>query len=99
MVYYPINLNLNGKKVVVVGGGRIAERKITGLIEAMAVVTVISPKLTLELMEYARDGKMIWKEKDFTAEDIQDAFLVIAATNHPEINLCGKKGSGTPSAY
>ena len=31
--------------------------------------------------------KLIWKEKDFTAEDIEDAFLVIAATNQPEINL------------
>ena len=93
MVYYPINLNLNGRKVVVIGGGRIAERKIMGLIEAMAVVTVISPKLTLELMEYAEEGKLIWKEKDFTAEDIQDAFLVIAATNQPEINLAIKKAA------
>ena len=63
MVYYPINLNLNGRKVVVIGGGRIAERKITGLIEAMAVVTVISPKLTPELMKYAEEGKITWKEK------------------------------------
>ena len=93
MVYYPINLNLNGRKVVVIGGGRIAERKITGLIEAMAVVTVVSPKLTPELMMYAEEGKLIWKEKDFTAEDIQDAFLVIAATNQPEINLAIKKAA------
>ena len=93
MVYYPINLNLNGRKVVVIGGGRIAERKITGLIEAMAVVTVISPKLTPELMRYAEEGKLTWKEKDFTAEDIQDAFLVIAATNQPEINHAVKKAA------
>jgi precorrin-2 dehydrogenase / sirohydrochlorin ferrochelatase len=93
MVYYPINLNLNGRKVVVIGGGRIAERKITGLIEAMAVVTVISPKLTIELTEYAEEGKITWKERDFTAEDIQDAFLVIAATNQPETNLSVKKAA------
>ena len=93
MVYYPINLNLHGRKVVVIGGGRIAERKITGLIEAMAAVTVVSPKLTPELMMYAEEGKLIWKEKDFTAEDIQDAFLVIAATNQPEINLAIKKAA------
>ena len=79
------------EKVVVIGGGRIAERKITGLIEAMAVVTVISPKLTPELTEYAEEGKINWKKKDFTADDIQDAFLVIAATNKPEINLAVKK--------
>jgi precorrin-2 dehydrogenase / sirohydrochlorin ferrochelatase len=93
MVYYPINLNLNGRKVVVIGGGRIAERKITGLIEAMAVVTVVSPKLTPELIMYAEEGKLIWKEKDFTAEDIQDNFLVIAATNQPETNLSVKKAA------
>jgi precorrin-2 dehydrogenase / sirohydrochlorin ferrochelatase len=93
MVYYPINLNLNGRKVVVIGGGRIAERKITGLIEAMAVVTVISPKLTIELTEYAEEGKITWKKRDFTAEDIQDAFLVIAATNQPETNLSVKKAA------
>ena len=93
MVYYPINLNLNGRKVVVIGGGRIAERKITGLIEAMAFVTVVSPKLTPELIMYAEEGKLIWKEKDFTAEDIQDAFLVIAATNQPKINLSIKKAA------
>jgi precorrin-2 dehydrogenase / sirohydrochlorin ferrochelatase len=93
MVYYPINLNLNRRKVVVIGGGRIAERKITGLIEAMAVVTVISPKLTIELTEYAEEGKITWKKMDFTAEDIQDAFLVIAATNQPETNLSVKKAA------
>ena len=74
-------------------GGEIAERKIMGLIEARAVVTVISPKLTLKLMEYAEEGKFIWKEKEFTAEDIQDAFLVIAATNHSEINHAVKKAA------
>ena len=93
MVYYPINLNLNGRKVVVVGGGRIAERKITRLIEAMAVVTVISPKITPELIRYGEEGKITWKEKDFIAEDIQDAFLVIAATNKPEINHAVKKAA------
>src|SRR5438445_3621751 len=93
MVYYPINLNLNGRKVVVVGGGRIAERKITGLIEAMAAVTVISPKITPELIRYREEGKITWKEKDFTANDIQDAFLVIAATNNPEINHAVKKAA------
>jgi len=93
MVYYPINLNLNGRKVVVIGGGRIAERKVMGLIEAMAVVTVVSPKLTPELMMYAEEGKITWKKRDFTAEDIQDAFLVIAATNQSEINLSIKKAA------
>lgn len=86
MGYYPISLNLDGKKVVVIGGGKIAKRKITGLIEARADITVVSPELTHELNEYAQAGKINWKKKDFSAFDIRDAFLIIAATNQPEIN-------------
>ncbi len=49
MNYYPAFLNLKGKKAVVVGGGRIAERKVLTLLKAGADVTVISPRLTEKL--------------------------------------------------
>ena len=81
MVYYPINLDLNGKKVVVVGGGKVAERKITGLIEAMAVVTVISPKLTLELTEYAKEGK-VYKQR----EENGDGYVFIEEVGQDEFD-------------
>src|SRR3954454_4532967 len=93
MSYYPINLNLDGKKVVVIGGGKIAERKITGLMETRADITVISLELTYRLNEYAQAGKITWKEKDFTDLDIQDAFLIIAATNQREVNLAVQKAA------
>lgn len=86
MDYYPINLNLDGKKVVVIGGGKIAQRKVTGLMETGADITVISPALTHQLNEYVQTGEINWQKKDFSTHDIQDAFLIIAATNQPEIN-------------
>jgi precorrin-2 dehydrogenase/sirohydrochlorin ferrochelatase len=93
MSYYPINLDLDGKKVVVIGGGKIAERKITGLMETRADITVISLELTYRLNEYAQAGKITWKEKGFTDLDIQDAFLIIAATNQREVNLAVQKAA------
>jgi precorrin-2 dehydrogenase / sirohydrochlorin ferrochelatase len=93
MDYYPINLNLNGKKVVVIGGGKVAQRKIVGLMETKADITVVSPELTHQLNEYAQAGKITWKKKDFFASDIQDAFLIIAATNQSEINLSVQKAA------
>ena len=93
MDYYPINLNLNGKKVVVIGGGKIAQRKIAGLIETRADITVVSPELTPQLNEYAQAGVITWRKKDFSVLDIQEAFLIIAATNQPEINLAVQKAA------
>src|SRR4051812_8214039 len=93
MDYYPINLNLTGKKVVVIGGGKVAQRKIIGLIETRADITVVSPELTYQLNEYAQAGKITWKKKEFFASDIQDAFLIIAATNQSEINLSVQKAA------
>jgi len=91
MVYYPVNLNLNGKKAVVIGGGKVAERKIKGLIDSSANITVVSPELTQRLNDYVQTGEITWKQKVFSASDIQEAFLIIAATNHPEINLIVRK--------
>ena len=91
MVYYPVSLDLKGKKAVVIGGGKIAQRKITGLIEAEADITVVSPELTAHLHEFVQAGKLMWKKKVFSAEDIQGAFLIIAASNDPEVNLAVKK--------
>ncbi|MCQ6275189.1 NAD(P)-binding protein [Bacillus sp. V3B] len=93
MDYYPINLRLDGKKAVVIGGGKIAQRKVVGLMEARADITVISPELTDQLKGYAQAGVITWKKKAFSARDIQDAFLIIAATNQPEINLSVQKAA------
>ncbi len=81
------------KRVVVIGGGKVAERKIQGLIEAKARVTVVSPNLTEKLNQCCLEGKITWKKKNFSAEDIRDAFLIIAAVNDPEVSLAVKKAA------
>jgi precorrin-2 dehydrogenase / sirohydrochlorin ferrochelatase len=91
MKNYPIHLNVSGKKAVVIGGGKIAARKIMRLLEAGAKIVVISPELTNSLMDYEAKGEIEWRNKHFSPADIEDAFLIIAATNHPEINLAVKK--------
>ncbi|WP_284036823.1 NAD(P)-binding protein [Neobacillus sp. 114] len=84
--YYPIMLKLEGKKVVVAGGGKVAERKVKGLLETGAAITVISPESTPVIQHLAHEGKITWKQKSFAKLDIQEAFLIIAATNDPHTN-------------
>lgn len=79
-------LRLEGKKVVVAGGGKVAERKVTGLLGTGASIIVISPNATENLKELAGNGMIEWIEKSFDKEDIEGAFLIFAATNDNELN-------------
>ncbi|WP_163526503.1 NAD(P)-binding protein [Halobacillus ihumii] len=86
MSLIPIMLSLEGKKVVVVGGGKVAKRKIDSLLMSKAQLTVISPNLTDELHSYYETGSIEWKQKNFTPADIEEAFLIVAATNSESVN-------------
>lgn len=84
--YYPLMLNLTGKKVVMIGGGAVAARKMGTLLEAKAEITVVSPELHENIIA-AVDGNLItWKQKYFEPADLANAFLIIAATNQAAIN-------------
>lgn len=85
-VYYPIFLNLSGKKAVVIGGGKVAERKIPPLIKARAQVTVISPKITRKIEQMKGHGKLNHVPRSYRRGDLREAFLVIAATASPSVN-------------
>ncbi|OCA85831.1 siroheme synthase [Bacillus sp. FJAT-27225] len=84
---YPIFLELKGRTAVVIGGGKVAARKAAGLAEAGAKVTVVSPELTPELNAMAVEGRMVWRKKAFSPEDLEGGFLIIAATDNPKTNL------------
>ncbi|MFD1957650.1 bifunctional precorrin-2 dehydrogenase/sirohydrochlorin ferrochelatase [Paenibacillus thailandensis] len=85
--YYPIMLQLRGKRCVVVGGGSVAERKVAGLLEAGAdSVTVVSPALTERLERLAAAGEIGYVRKRYAEPDINGAALVIAATDDPQVN-------------
>lgn len=81
MKYYPIFLNIEGKRCVVIGGGRVAKRKIEGLLRAGANVVVISPNLDEELKKM-----VLWIEREYKDGDLDGAFIAIAATNNEEVN-------------
>lgn len=84
---YPICLTqLGGALVVVVGGGRVAQRKVAGLLAANAMVRVISPTLTQPLMARVGRGEIDWLSRPYRSGDLEGAHLVFAATNQREIN-------------
>lgn len=86
MNYYPAFLNLKGKKAIIVGGGKIAERKALTLIKAGANVTVISPQLSLRLQKEKGAQRIRHKSRAYRRGDLKGSFLVIAATDSPEVN-------------
>jgi siroheme synthase-like protein len=86
MSLFPIFVRLQGRLVVVVGGGGVAEGKIAGLLAAGARVRVISPVITPELAEWVRDRKIDWLPKVFEPGDLKGAYLAIAATSAPGVN-------------
>ncbi len=83
---YPIMVDITNKQVVVVGGGKVAERKIRGLQEANANVIVVAPEVTEYIQQLANGGALVWRKKYFSPGDLEDAFLIIAATNNREVN-------------
>ena len=83
---FPISLRLAERRVVVVGGGAVAERRVRALIEAGARVTVISPSLTRQLAQWAESGEIVWTARLFAFGDCAGAFLAFAATDDAGIN-------------
>jgi precorrin-2 dehydrogenase/sirohydrochlorin ferrochelatase len=84
--YYPVFLDLRGKPCVVVGGGRVAERKALALLAAGARLTVVSPALTVRLRKEKDGGRLRHVERAFRPGDLRGAFLVIAATDDEKVN-------------
>ena len=83
---YPVDLRVAGEPAVVVGGGRVATRKVTHLLNAGAKVTVVSPELDEPLAERAKAGEITWEAKDYETGDLADARVVIACTDDPAVN-------------
>lgn len=86
MKYYPIAVKLKDKKVVVVGGGSVAERKVLGLLGAGARVKVISPEMTGRLKLLAKKKKISWIKNTVKPGDLCYADIVIAATSDRGVN-------------
>lgn len=83
---YAVMLKLEGKKAVVVGGGKVAYRKVSGLLQAGSVVIVISPVLHESMHALVQQQRLIWQARTFEEADVADAFVVVAATNDRAVN-------------
>ncbi len=87
MGYYPLFIELDGKRCVVVGGGGVAERKVMGLLSAGAQVTVISPRITRGLKTLVKNRAIHHIQRGFRGQDLDGVFLVIGATSSKDTNL------------
>jgi precorrin-2 dehydrogenase len=86
MNLFPMFLKLRGRQCLVVGAGRVGEPKIAGLISAAAKVRVVAPKATEAVAGWARAGKIAWQARHFSFADLDETFLVVAATNSAKLN-------------
>lgn len=82
----PLHIDVKDKNVLVVGGGKIAHRRLRLFLKEGAVVTVISPDVVTEIEELHNQNKLHWLEKKVEQVDLEHAFIIIAATNDPSIN-------------
>ncbi|MDP3787636.1 MAG: bifunctional precorrin-2 dehydrogenase/sirohydrochlorin ferrochelatase [Candidatus Omnitrophota bacterium] len=97
MNYYPVNLNLENKRCLVAGAGRVAERKVRRLLECGAQVLVVSPEITPFLKTLAEKRKIIFKKRCVNLTDLNGIYLAISATGDRKINslissYCHRKG-------
>jgi uroporphyrin-III C-methyltransferase/precorrin-2 dehydrogenase/sirohydrochlorin ferrochelatase len=86
MDFLPVFLNLRNKQCLVVGGGEVAARKVDMVRKAGANITVVAPDLCSTLEQLATRGDITYRKEKFKPEDVNNAVLVVAATNDPAVN-------------
>lgn len=86
MTFYPIYLDLRDRRCLVVGGGPIATGKVRGLVDAGARVTTVSPDASIDIQDWHEAGAIVWYRREFAERDLEDQFLVYAATSDPDLN-------------
>ena len=85
--YYPLFVDLRGRRCVIIGGGIVAERKVRGLLDSGAdEVIVVAPAATQGLSDLDARGSIQLLRREYQEEDLTGAFLVFAATDRREIN-------------
>ena len=83
---FPLYVDLSEKTVLVAGGGKIAERRITSLLDFAGRIRVIAPEVTGVIDELQKDGKITLQKRKFDVKDIEGADIVLAATDQKDLN-------------
>lgn len=83
---YLLGLRLSGRRVLVVGGGRVAQRRVPALLDAGALVTIVSTSVTHALDDLIATGRVTWEERRYQVGDVDGAWLVQACTDDREVN-------------
>ena len=86
MSYFPIVLEMTGRRCLVIGGGVVAERKIAGLLEVGAEVTVISPKVTEAISHWSKNNSIQLTARCYQNGDLSGHELVFVATDDADVN-------------
>ena len=83
---YPVSLTLDGRRVLVVGGGKVATRRVADLLEAGARVEIVAPTVSQEIAAWADQEKVKVALRPFEGGDVTGAWLCVAATDDPAVN-------------
>lgn len=92
MSYLPLYIDTSGKKCLIIGGGKVASRKLVPILKSKMHVTMISPEIHNEILEFVKDkDNFEYHSREFLDKDITDQFLIVAATNNKEVNALAVK--------
>jgi len=96
MAYFPLFVDLSDKRILVVGGGSVATRKVKNLLKFTKKVNLVSPEVTRDIKELVREGKVKWIRRRFRPSDLRGVDLVVVAVDDKKLhgriyNLCRKK--------
>ncbi|MCQ4043501.1 uroporphyrinogen-III C-methyltransferase [Streptantibioticus rubrisoli] len=83
---YPVGLRLAGRRVVVLGGGQVAQRRLPSLVAARAEVVVVSPSVTASVEAMVDAGEVRWERRRYQPGDLADAWYAVVATDDPQAN-------------
>ena len=86
MNYFPVFFDLTGQRVLIVGGGEVALRKVTLLERTGALITLVAPDIAPELLERGAAGTLKLARREFAPDDLEDVRLVIVATSRRAVN-------------
>lgn len=84
--YFPLFVDISDKKIVVVGAGKIAARRVKTLVDFGAVIVVVAPQISPELEQLEQEHKITIIRREYQREDIYDAWMVLAVTDNEKLN-------------